>query len=185
MLCPVVNVAGPPGTGKTTHIEGILRVMCSKPGLQSQAGNLRVLLLGPTNHNVLTLARVVDTVLQEEGHNDVSAWLLQSETAAGKRGNVARDFVHVKTATLHGQMAIPFCHSFSRRGNQIVCCTSGMLQKPIHQWNDCLASFQGAFAYILIDEGGQIVDVQCFAHQTLLRSRGRTLVFGDAKQLSL
>ena len=184
MLCPVVNVAGPPGTGKTTHIEGILRVMCSKSGLQSQDGNLRVLLLGPTNHNVLTLARVVDTVLQQEDHNDVSAWLLQSETAAGKRGNLAKDFVHVQTATLHGERAIPFCGSLSRKGNRIVCCTSGMLQKPIHPWNDCLASFQGAFDYILIDEGGQIVDVQCFAHQTLLRARGRTLVFGDAKQLS-
>jgi len=65
-----------------------------------------------------------------------------------------------------------------------VCCTTGLLQKPIREWNDCLIPFLNTFDVILVDEGSQIVEVHCFVLQTFLRRRGRIFVFGDAKQLS-
>ena len=81
-------------------------------------------------------------------------------------------------------MALPLLRSLARKGNVIVCCTTGLLQKPIHEWNDCLAPFLKAFDFILLDEGSQVVEVHCFVLQTFLRRRGRIFVLGDAKQLS-
>ena len=182
--CPAINIVGPPGTGKTTHIQGMLRVMFSDAARHRQNDGLKVLVLGPTNHNVYNLGNVAEKVLKEKDNRSVGAWLLQSEAAAKKKRNPTASFSHVAIASLQGSTAEPLMRSLAQKGNVIVCCTTGLLQKPIREWNDCLIPFLNTFDVILVDEGSQIVEVHCFVLQTFLRRCGRIFVFGDAKQLS-
>ena len=86
--CPAINIVGPPGTGKTTHIQGMLRVMFSDAARHRQNDGLKVLVLGPTNHNVYNLGNIAEKVLKEKDNRSVGAWLLQSEAAAKKRGTL-------------------------------------------------------------------------------------------------
>ena len=69
-------------------------------------------------------------------------------------------------------------------GAVIVMATLGVLQKSPAPWFDPLKALRNTFDWVILDEAGQVVDVEGSITESMLRVNGRIILFGDRKQLS-
>ena len=69
-------------------------------------------------------------------------------------------------------------------GAVIVMATLGVLQKSPAPGYDPMNVLRHAFDWVIIDEAGQVVDVEAAITESMLRANGRIILFGDRKQLS-
>ena len=201
-------VSGPPGTGKTTNISGLLRLLLQHHRLASSRKPLRIFLCAPTNHAVQELEFIVSQLKSEHDFAFIricSARMMKGSgkgkrfgTGRRKGGGKSKDKGAGKGKVLH-----TFDSSVVDRLAQrvdvnslgevlanssaevtIVLSTLGVLQKSPSATYDPLKTLRTSCNWVLIDEAGQTVDTDAYILHPLLSRDGRYVLFGDPKQLS-
>ena len=182
---------GPPGTGKTTNIAGLLRLLLEHHRSASSAKPLRILLCAPTNHAVQELEDMVSKLTPKYEFAFIrlcSARKMEGNVkgtsfSAGRRkgfdsSDVDRPAEHVKVSLLKEVL------QNSQAKVTIILSTVGVLQKSPSVVYDPLKVIHKYFNWIVVDEAGQTVDTDAYVLHSLLSTYGRYVLVGDAKQLS-
>ncbi len=60
--------------------------------------------------------------------------------------------------------------------------TLDVLQKSPAPWFDPLKALRNTFDWVILDEAGQVVDVEGSITESMLRVNGRIILLGDRKQ---
>ena len=187
-------VIGPPGTGKTTNISGLLSMLLSHHRRFSTRKTLRLFLCAPTNHAVKQLEDIVSELTSN--YDDVAfIRICSARMMKGKgngKGNGKGKLSHTSDTSVVDCPAQHVDVNALKEGMQnntknitIILSTLGALQKSPSAFYDPLHCIQKYFDWILVDEGGQAVDTDAYTlHQFLSSDGGRYVFFGDPKQLS-
>ena len=185
----MTGVVGPPGTGKTTNVSGLLSMLLRHHRRVSSCKPLRLFLCAPTNHAVKQLERIVSDLTSNYKFAFIricSARMMQGKgNGKGKGKHTSGTSVVDRSAQYVDVNSLSEAMENNTNVITIILSTLGALQKSPSAFYDPLHCIHNYFDWILIDEAGQAVDTDAYTlHHFLNRDGGRYVFFGDPKQLS-
>ena len=181
----ITAVVGPPGTGKTTTISGLLRLLLQHHDATSPHKQMRIFLCAPTNHAVQELEKIVATFKSE--YDFALIRILSWEKLKNKDRTSYRNVDSSVDNCLAQHIAMNSLKQElqnTRSKVTIILSTLGVLQKSPSVTYDPLSCLRNSCNWVLVDEAGQTVDTDAYILHFLLSRNGRYICFGDRKQLS-